>query len=97
MRDHPEAAEVVAIAEPREDFRRHAAGLLDVGPDAEFTGWQELAEQPRLADVAIVATLDDIPLEGRQSMPGTARTDTRVAPGRRAVSQSSWGKLRAAV
>ena len=51
---NPSRAQVVAVAEPR------AAARARVARDAarEFASWQELAEQPRLADVAIVSTQD---------------------------------------
>jgi predicted dehydrogenase len=51
-------AKVVAIAEPRADYRRRLAGALGVEASRQFTDWRELAALPRLADAVVIATLD---------------------------------------
>ena len=51
---NPDRARVVAVADPRPAARERVAR----GGAREFASWQELADAPRLADVAIVATLD---------------------------------------
>src|SRR5690606_27126449 len=63
IRDHPETAEVVAVAEPREEYRERLARASGLEPGACFADWREAAALPRLADVALVCTLDDAHLE----------------------------------
>ena len=56
----PGRARVVCVAEPRADRRRSllaAHGLDDERPQA-FTGWEQLVDGPRRADVAVIATQD---------------------------------------
>ena len=54
---HPEALQVVAVAEPRADRRTMLAKELHI-PNC-FASWQELLAQPRMADCAFICTLDD--------------------------------------
>jgi predicted dehydrogenase len=55
---HPEQAGVVAVAEPHEHRRNAVARQHGIPPERVFNTWQELAQLPRLADAAIVATQD---------------------------------------
>jgi predicted dehydrogenase len=55
---NPEQARVVAVAEPNEHRRAVMAQRHGIPPERAFSSWQELAEAPRLADAAIVATQD---------------------------------------
>ena len=55
----PEALEIIAVAEPREDRRRILAEELGIPEENRFASWQELLEKPRMADCAFVCTLDD--------------------------------------
>lgn len=57
--DHPDALQVVAIAEPRADRRKLLADKLNIPESGRFSSWQELLAQPRLADCAFVCTMDD--------------------------------------
>lgn len=54
----PEELKIVAIAEPREDRRTQFAQTFGVPEEHAFASWQELLEQPKMADVAFVCTLD---------------------------------------
>lgn len=56
--EHPEQATVVAVAEPRAEYREQLAEKHNVPPENLFNDWQELAEQPKLADAVIIATPD---------------------------------------
>jgi predicted dehydrogenase len=51
-------ARLVAVAEPDEARRTAVAAEHGLPPDRVFAGWRDLAERPRLADAAIVATQD---------------------------------------
>jgi predicted dehydrogenase len=56
---HPERARVVAVAEPRADRRDALADAHGVAPERRFADWREaVAGGERLADAAVIATLD---------------------------------------
>jgi predicted dehydrogenase len=57
-RNHPEQFQVVAVAEPRDDFRTKAAKLVGLAPGAIFGDWRQLLVGPAKAQVAIIATQD---------------------------------------
>ncbi|GAB3499029.1 Gfo/Idh/MocA family protein [Nocardiopsis coralliicola] len=61
--DHPEVARVVAVAEPREVRRDLLADEAGVPAEARFADWRDAAAAPRMADVALVCTLDDAHVE----------------------------------
>lgn len=57
--DHPDRAQVVAIADPRDHYRDAIADRHAIPADKRFHSWQELLAQPgRIADVAVIATPD---------------------------------------
>jgi predicted dehydrogenase len=49
---------VVAIAEPRVDYRQRLADEVGVDASRQFNDWREMASRPRLADAVVIATLD---------------------------------------
>jgi predicted dehydrogenase len=49
---------VVGVAEPREYFRHRLVDQHSIPSGAVFHDWRELAERPRMSDVAIIATQD---------------------------------------
>ncbi|CAM3702674.1 Gfo/Idh/MocA family oxidoreductase [Nocardiopsis rhodophaea] len=63
IKNNPEVAQVVAVAEPRPEYREPLADALGLPPEARFDGWRAAAALPRMADVALVCTLDDAHLE----------------------------------
>ncbi len=54
----PREAKIVGVAEPRAFFRERVARDHRLEPAAVFADWRALAARPRLADAAIVATMD---------------------------------------
>ena len=54
---HPDALQIVAVAEPRADRRTMLAQELNI-PNC-FESWQEVLAQPRMADCVFVCTMDD--------------------------------------
>lgn len=58
-KEHPEELQIVAVAEPKEDRRNILADALNLPDTSRFASWQELLEQPRMADCAFICTLDD--------------------------------------
>jgi predicted dehydrogenase len=55
---HPEEIRFVAVAEPDEGRRRRFADAHGISPDRCFASWEDMLDGPRLADVAINATMD---------------------------------------
>jgi len=51
-------ASVVAIAEPRAEYRARLGGEVGVDAPRQLADWRELASMPRLADAVVIATLD---------------------------------------
>lgn len=63
IRDHPETAQVVGVAEPRAEYREPLADVHGIPAERRFTDWRAAAAQARFADVVLVCTLDDAHLE----------------------------------
>jgi predicted dehydrogenase len=57
-KSHPDELEIVAVADPRELRRRHAAAMFGLSPEHCFESAEQVAERPKLADVAINGTMD---------------------------------------
>jgi predicted dehydrogenase len=57
-RRHPEAARVVAVAEPRAAYRDRLGDEHGIPPERRFRDWREAAAAGRIADAAVIATLD---------------------------------------
>jgi predicted dehydrogenase len=55
---HPEAARVVAVAEPRAAYRDRLGDAHGIPPERRFRDWREAAAAGPLADAAVIATLD---------------------------------------
>lgn len=55
---HPDAARVVAVADPNEERRTDLARRHGLAPDQCFASWEELLARPRLADAVVIATPD---------------------------------------
>jgi predicted dehydrogenase len=58
--EHPEQLRIVGVAEPRPYFRERLAQAHGIPRENVFSDWRELAERPRLADGAIIATPDSM-------------------------------------
>lgn len=50
--------QVVAVAEPRDSRREAVKALFDLSEDCCFTDWQDLLALGKIADVAVIATMD---------------------------------------
>lgn len=55
---HPDQAQVVAVAEPRAEYRQALAAEYKIPAANVFDDWRAAAAQPRLADAVIIATQD---------------------------------------
>lgn len=58
-KEYPDELQIAAIAEPRADRRQLLGDALGIPEVHRFASWQELLEQPRMADCVFVCTLDD--------------------------------------
>jgi predicted dehydrogenase len=56
---HPHKLQYVAVAEPVAERRQRLNTSHDIAPDMQFASWEQLLEQPKLADAVIVATPDN--------------------------------------
>jgi predicted dehydrogenase len=56
--ENPDRLKIVGVAEPKAWNRQNMVERHAIPAAAVFSDWRQLAEQPRLADVAIIATQD---------------------------------------
>lgn len=61
--NHPEAAKVVAIAEPRSEIRENLADLHGIPEQNRFEDWQELLAAGQVADAVMICTQDRLHTE----------------------------------
>lgn len=59
-RQHPEELQIVAVAEPRADRCALLCDSFAVPPKMRFDTWEPLLAQPRLADAALICTMDGL-------------------------------------
>jgi predicted dehydrogenase len=57
---HPEEGQAVAVCEPRDDRREAFAKTYGVPKNRCFRDWRELAEIPKVADAAMICTVEDL-------------------------------------
>jgi predicted dehydrogenase len=55
---HPDLARVVGVAEPREFHRERLLQRHEMAPANAVSDWRALADRPRFADAAVIATPD---------------------------------------
>ena len=56
----PDEVEVVAVCEPRAAWRERFATKYDLPPERCFDDWTRLLEHPRLADAALICTVENL-------------------------------------
>ncbi len=59
-KQHPEELKIVAVAEPKMERRSQFCECFDISEQAQYSTWEQLLAQPRMADAAIICTLDDM-------------------------------------
>jgi len=57
-KEHPERANIVGVAEPRNFYRERMVKEHDIPEENVFTDWKDLAKQEKFADAVIIATQD---------------------------------------
>ena len=63
MHKMPEKFKVVGVAEPIRARQEHIKKLFDLPEEACYPGFDEILSQPKMADVAVIATMDDLHTE----------------------------------
>lgn len=58
--EHPDRMQVVGVAEPREAYRQQFVAQHKIAPNNVFCDWQEAAAQPKMADVVLICTQDNM-------------------------------------
>lgn len=54
----PQLAKVVAVAEPRDDYRQSFSATHRISPERQFGDWRDFTAQERMCDAVIIATMD---------------------------------------
>lgn len=52
------AARIVAVAEPREDYRNDIVEANGISPQCTFSDWREFVARPKMCDAVVIATMD---------------------------------------
>ena len=61
--EHPDEFEIVAVAEPVDNKREYAKELHKLANERVFSDWRQIAELPKMADIAIIGTQDNMHYE----------------------------------
>lgn len=61
--DHPEELEIVAVAEPNPEKRNRIGERCKIPEERRFSHWEELLAEKKMADAAIICTLDEMHFE----------------------------------
>lgn len=62
-KQYPDELQIVGVAEPKTDRRLMVCEEVGVDASAQYTSWEPLLKQPRMADAAIICTLDNQHIE----------------------------------
>lgn len=60
MHELPEKYDIVGMADPQEARRVHFQKAYGVPAENCYAGWKEILSQPKMADVALISTVDDM-------------------------------------
>ncbi len=60
MRDMPDKFKIVGVAEPHESRRLEFQKDMHLPDEAVFTTWEDMLAQPKMADIAIISTQDNM-------------------------------------
>lgn len=56
--EHPDWAEVVGVAEPRQYYRNRMVKTHNIQPENIYTDWEEMVKKDKFADAVIISTQD---------------------------------------
>ena len=60
MHELPEKYDIVGMADPQEARRVHFQKAYNVPAENCYAGWEEILSQPKMADVALISTVDNM-------------------------------------
>ena len=60
VRNHPDRAKIVAIAEPRDFYRNRIGDQHNIPEEMRFRSWEEVAANPKFADAVLICMMDDL-------------------------------------
>ncbi|MEI3004904.1 MAG: Gfo/Idh/MocA family oxidoreductase [Victivallales bacterium] len=60
VRNHPDRAKIVAIAEPRDFYRNRIGDQHNIPEEMRFRSWEEVAAKPKFADAVLICMMDDL-------------------------------------
>ena len=63
MCEMPDKYEIVGMADPQEARRRHFNETFGVPMENCYDSWETILQQPKMADIAVIATVDNMHLE----------------------------------
>jgi predicted dehydrogenase len=58
MNEMPDKYKIVGVAEPVEFKRRYMQKKYGIADEGCFTDWREILDRPKMADIAVISTLD---------------------------------------
>jgi predicted dehydrogenase len=58
IRDHAHLGRVIAVAEPRPEYRDALAKDCGIPPELQFEDWRGFCARPKMADGVVIATMD---------------------------------------
>ena len=60
MAGMPEKFQVVGVADPAKPCRENIQDMFRLPPERCFSSWEEILDQPKMADLAVIATMDQL-------------------------------------
>ena len=63
MAAFPENYKIVAVADPAKAHRDYVQKLHNIPDEQLYTDWRQILDQPKMADVCVVATVDNMHYE----------------------------------
>ena len=60
VKNFPEQARIVAVAEPRDFHRNQVADDHNIPEERRYRSWEEIAALPKFADAVLICTMDDL-------------------------------------
>ncbi len=79
LAEQPYLAQVVAVAEPREEYREQFAAKHKLSSGKVYESWQAFVANPAECDAVVIATMDQDHVDPAGSRSGTAQAGPGAA------------------